>query len=200
MMKKQKKERDGVISSQMKAWDKLAKSKKAADPTKDPDLLALTVEHTKQWTQMVQKHRVEEWAMLKTHLAAQEETFKKHFEAVQTKQMKEMEAFFARETKDMMATQAKVSVDTAKEVQQDATLKTKADKDRRLREKNQANTKKFMDERKNNMMKQNKRKEKQKKLHDAQLADISQYIQDSIQIYVNDELDMKLADRQEGYA
>ena len=41
----------------------------------------------------------------------------------------------------MMSAQAKVSVDTAKEVQGDASLKTKADKDRRLREKNQANTK-----------------------------------------------------------
>lgn len=43
---------------------------------------------------------------------------------------------------------------------------------RRLREKNQANTKKFMDERKNNMLKQNKKKEKQKKTHETQLQDI----------------------------
>ncbi len=33
----------------------------------------------------------------------------------------------------MKTTQAKVSVDTAKEVQADTTLKTKAEKDRRLR-------------------------------------------------------------------
>ncbi len=78
----------------------------------------------------------------------------------------------------MMASQAKVSVDTAKEVQGDASLKTKADKDRRLREKNQANTKKFLDERKNNAIKQNKRKEKQKKVHQTQLEDISKWIAD----------------------
>lgn len=35
-----------------------------------------------------------------------------------------------------------------KEVMNDKTLKTKGDKDRRLREKKQNNTKKFMDERK----------------------------------------------------
>ena len=76
----------------------------------------------------------------------------------------------------MMAAQTKMSVDTAKDVQNDATLKTKADKDRRLREKNQANTKKFMDERKNNVLKQNKKREKQKKLHGTQLEDISKYV------------------------
>lgn len=77
-----------------------------------------------------------------------------------------------------MSSQAKVSVDTAKEVQNDAALKTKADKDRRLREKNQANTKKFMDERKNNTLKQNKRREKQTKLHATQLSEISKYIKE----------------------
>ncbi len=52
----------------------------------------------------------------------------------------------------------------------------KAEKERRLKEKNQANTKKFMDERKNTTMKQNKKREKQKKLHETQLQEISQYI------------------------
>jgi len=45
-----------------------------------------------------------------------------------------------------------------------------------LKEKNQANTKKFMDERKNTTMKQNKKREKQKKLHETQLQEISQYV------------------------
>lgn len=43
----------------------------------------------------------------------------------------------------MKAAQAKAAVDTAKEVNQDKTLKTKADRDRRLKEKNQNNTKRF---------------------------------------------------------
>lgn len=78
----------------------------------------------------------------------------------------------------MSSAQAKVSVDTAKEVNADPNLKTKAEKDRRLREKNQANTKKFMEERKNNMMKQNKTREKTKKNHEKQIAEISTYIKD----------------------
>ena len=83
----------------------------------------------------------------------------------------------------MKANQAKVSVETAKDVQNDKTLKTKADKDRRLREKNQANIKKFMDEQKNMTLKQNKKREKQKKLHQEQLDDISKYVKDVSTFY-----------------
>ena len=50
------------------------------------------------------------------------------------------------------------------------------EKERRLKEKNQANTKKFMDERKNMALKQNKKREKQKKLHETQLQEIINYI------------------------
>ena len=39
----------------------------------------------------------------------------------------------SRDEKEMKAGQAKISVETAKDVQADATLKTKAEKDRRLR-------------------------------------------------------------------
>lgn len=52
------------------------------------------------------------------------------------------------EMKEMNTWQAKISVETMKEVQNDKALKTKGEKDRRLREKKQNNTKKFMDERK----------------------------------------------------
>lgn len=48
----------------------------------------------------------------------------------------------------MNARQAKISMETSKEVANDKTLKTKQEKDRRLREKKQNNTKKFLDERK----------------------------------------------------
>lgn len=53
-----------------------------------------------------------------------------------------------RDLKEMNTRQAKISVEVMKEVMNDKTLKTKGDKDRRLREKKQNNTKKFMDERK----------------------------------------------------
>lgn len=56
--------------------------------------------------------------------------------------------FTFRDIKEMNARQAKISVETSKEVANDKTLKTKGEKDRRLKEKKQNITKKFMDERK----------------------------------------------------
>lgn len=77
----------------------------------------------------------------------------------------------------MRAKQAKVSVETAKEVANDKTLRNKAEKERRLREKNQNNTKKFIEERKQGAMKHDKEKEKLKKLHEKQLEDLTRDIQ-----------------------
>jgi phosphatidylinositol phospholipase C beta len=76
----------------------------------------------------------------------------------------------------MKAKQAKLSVETAKEVSNDKTLRNKAEKERRLREKHQNNTKKFMEERKMTAMKQDKEKEKLKKLHEKQVEDLTKDI------------------------
>lgn len=78
----------------------------------------------------------------------------------------------------MNSNQAKVSVETAKEVMNDKTLKTKGDKDRRLREKKQQNTKKFIEERKTIDIKQGREKEKLKVKHEKQVADLNKDIEE----------------------
>lgn len=70
----------------------------------------------------------------------------------------------------MNANQVKVSVETAKEVMNDKALKSKGDKDRRLREKKEQNTKKFMQERKDVQIKQSREKDKLKISHEKQVA------------------------------
>lgn len=69
-------------------------------------------------------------------------------EAAQMAQMKQLESKHEREIKELNTKQAKISVETSKEVNNDKTLKTKGEKDRRLREKKQNNIKRFMDEKK----------------------------------------------------
>lgn len=76
----------------------------------------------------------------------------------------------------MNANQAKVSVETAKEVMNDKALKTKGEKDRRRREKEQQNTKKFIDERKTVGIKQGREKEKLKVTHETQVTDLDKDI------------------------
>ena len=68
-------------------------------------------------------------------------------------------------------------METAKEVAADKTLRNKAEKERRLREKNQNNTKKFIEERKIVGMKQGREKEKLMALHAKQLEELTRDIQ-----------------------
>ena len=77
----------------------------------------------------------------------------------------------------MKAAQARASVETARDIQNDKTLKSKAEKERRLREKHSNNTKIFIDERKTAAMRQAKRREKIRKLHENQVNDLQKYIQ-----------------------
>lgn len=77
----------------------------------------------------------------------------------------------------MNSNQAKTSVETSKEVMNDKALKSKGEKDRRLREKQQANTKKFMDERKNVTIKQSRDKEKLKVAQEKSVADLDKNIE-----------------------
>lgn len=72
----------------------------------------------------------------------------------------------------MNARQARLSVESMREVMNDKTLKTRGIKEGRLREKQQNNTKKFMEERKVAQMIQNREKEKLKLIHEKQLEEV----------------------------
>ena len=77
----------------------------------------------------------------------------------------------------MRASQARKSVEVAKDIQADKTLKSKAEKERILKEKQSMNTKMFIEERKKAAFKQAKRREKLKKNHDNQMNDLLKYMQ-----------------------
>ncbi|XP_063854055.1 1-phosphatidylinositol 4,5-bisphosphate phosphodiesterase-like isoform X2 [Scylla paramamosain] len=190
LRKKHMKERLTIQKGQCSAIEKVAKGKK--DVMDDPKIKALVTDQMTQWSVMVEKHRKEEWEMLKEHLKSQEDILKKLMEEEQQAQIKKMEAKHEQENKEMKASQAKAAVDTAKDVNADKTLKTKADRDRRLKEKNQNNTKRFIEERKISAMKQGKQKEKLKKVHDQQMGQLSKDIQLAIQFYENTEEEYKM--------
>lgn len=97
---------------------------------------------------MIERHKKEEWDLLKQQLDDQREILRKLMETTQAAQMKQLEGKHEREVKTLNSLQAKISVETTKEVTNDKTLKTKGEKDRRLREKKQNNIKRFMDEKK----------------------------------------------------
>merc|ERR1719500_432662 len=124
---------------------------------------------------------------------------REHKSVSQAQQLKELEASFALATKEMQSAQAKMAVETTKEVNNDPKLKTKAEKDRRLKEKQAANTKKIIDERKSKGMKENKVRTKLQNVHKKELEDLSKWIKDEIAACTEEELDWKAADRREAF-
>lgn len=64
----------------------------------------------------MERHRKQEWEFLRAQLDDQRDVIRKHMELMQSAQMKQLEAKHERELKEMNTKQAKISVETSKEV------------------------------------------------------------------------------------
>ncbi|KAM3958791.1 no receptor potential A [Aphomia sociella] len=189
MKKRQAKEKVSLQKQQCTALEKIIKGKSKDQLSNDETLRKLVNEQSVAWKELITKHRFEEWSNARSRLNEQRELLKKMMEQTQQAQLKQLEGKHERELKEMTARQTKISIETSKEVANDKTLKTKQEKDRRLREKKQNNTKKFMDERKTQTIKQNREKEKLKATHDKQMDELSKDIDTLIQMYKMEESD-----------
>ncbi|KAG8201635.1 hypothetical protein JTE90_012705 [Oedothorax gibbosus] len=195
--RKQHKEKTVIQKQQCSAIDKTIKNIKGENMATDPAIRDLVMVQMKQWSAMMERHRKDEWDLLKSHLLQQREILQKLMEIAQATQMKQIDAKFERENKEMKGKQAKVSVETAREVASDKTLRNKAERERRLREKNSNNTKKFIEERKSAALKQSKEREKLRKIHEKQLQDLAKETESAIDCYNNAEAEYKLAAKME---
>lgn len=148
LRKKHSKDRLAMQKTQNSAIERLIKGKSKDEIKNDASIKKVIQEQNTQWSEMVERHKKEEWELMKSQIQDQQETLKKLMEQTQANQMKQLEAKHEREVKELNTQQAKISVETSKEVANDKTLKTKGEKDRRLREKKQNNIKRFMDEKK----------------------------------------------------
>ncbi|XP_034942124.1 1-phosphatidylinositol 4,5-bisphosphate phosphodiesterase-like [Chelonus insularis] len=188
MKKRHLKERQAMQKTQMAAVDKLIKGKDKDSALKDENLKTVIREQITQWSEMLKKHKIEECEMNKAHIQAGKDEFKKVVENIQAQQKKQLQIKQDKDTKELNASQAKVSGETAKEVMNDKALKTKGDKERRLREKKQNNIKKFTEERKTLGIRQGRETEKLQKAHEKALADLDKTIQQTIDRYTHEAL------------
>ncbi|UXI17042.1 hypothetical protein NH340_JMT02985 [Sarcoptes scabiei] len=185
--KRQEKERAQIQKNQVVAIEKMTKSSKNdADLRKDPNVVNLVSQQIKQWSELMDKQHSEQWESYRLQMINENKVQKKLFQQLQSIQIKHLEGLFEKENKGMKMKQAKISVETAKEVANDKTLRNKAEKERRLKEKNSNNTKKFIEERKNAAVRQNKEREKLKKIHEKQLQDLDKMIENKLEIYRNE--------------
>ncbi|XP_033931726.1 1-phosphatidylinositol 4,5-bisphosphate phosphodiesterase beta-4-like isoform X2 [Pseudochaenichthys georgianus] len=135
----------------------------------------ITAQHTKEWSELISSHSSEEQAMKDTHVTQQCEHLKKLLTTVQEQQTVQLKLIHERQSKEMRANQAKMSMENSKAISQDKSIKNKAERERRVRELNSSNTKKFLDERKRLAMKLQKEMEQLQKNQREQLEKLEKF-------------------------
>nr|XP_032517870.1 1-phosphatidylinositol 4,5-bisphosphate phosphodiesterase [Danaus plexippus plexippus] len=200
MKKRHSKEKMALQKQQCAALEKLIKGKNREQLSSDATFRTAVGEQAGVWGELVRRQRAERSAAATVRLQEQRELLKRIAEQAQQAQIKQLEAKHERELKEMNTRQAKISVETSKEVANDKTLKTKQEKDRRLREKKQNNTKKFMDERKTQTIKQNREKDKLKASHDKQMEELNKDIDNLIEMYKMEATEFEMASKTEFFA
>ncbi|XP_063351033.1 1-phosphatidylinositol 4,5-bisphosphate phosphodiesterase beta-4-like isoform X2 [Pelmatolapia mariae] len=135
----------------------------------------ITAQHTKEWSELISSHSSEEQEMKDSHVTQQCEHLKKLLATVQEQQTLQLKLIHERQSKEMRANQAKMSMENSKAISQDKTIKNKAERERRVRELNSSNTKKFLDERKRLAMKHQKEMEQLEKNQREQLEKLEKF-------------------------
>uniref|UniRef100_A0A3Q4HTU5 Phosphoinositide phospholipase C n=1 Tax=Neolamprologus brichardi TaxID=32507 RepID=A0A3Q4HTU5_NEOBR len=135
----------------------------------------ITAQHTKEWSELISSHSSEEQEMKDSHVTQQCEHLKKLLATVQEQQTMQLKLIHERQSKEMRANQAKMSMENSKAISQDKTIKNKAERERRVRELNSSNTKKFLDERKRLAMKHQKEMEQLEKNQREQLEKLEKF-------------------------
>lgn len=180
LRRKQEKEESSVQKQQCVAIEKIVKQNGKKDQLElaaDPAVKEIVSGQIIQWTECLEKHRIAEYEMQVSHVKQRGDYLKRLLESNHATQMKTLDTRFEKENKEMKGKQAKISVETAKEVSMDKTLRNKAERERRLREKNSNNTKKFIEERKAAATRQSKERERLRKQQEKQSFELDREIQ-----------------------
>jgi phosphatidylinositol phospholipase C, beta len=105
-------------------------------------------EQTKSWASLVERQQVEVKQLNNERVEQQCICFQQLLMEAQKQRKKDIELRQKKETDQLKSNQAKQSVEDSKRLLADKNFRTKQDRDRRLRELNSTNMKKFIDERK----------------------------------------------------
>ncbi|KAL4237357.1 1-phosphatidylinositol 4 [Mactra antiquata] len=176
------------------ATEKQVEKRKGCDPTSNQNKMTsltnehkekvhkLVVEQTKEWSDMVLRQLTEEHDLKREHIVQQNDCLRKLLIEAQSVQLKELDVRQERDNKEQKATQAKQSVESSKSVKNDKSIKNKAERERRFREINENNMKKFIEERKRLTMKHSRQVEQLKKVHEDQLDKFAKEMEKELEV------------------
>uniref|UniRef100_A0A8B9LEH7 Phosphoinositide phospholipase C n=1 Tax=Astyanax mexicanus TaxID=7994 RepID=A0A8B9LEH7_ASTMX len=100
------------------------------------------------WAEMMKAHSAESQELRDQHVLQQCEQLRKLMLMTQEQQTQQLTHLHERQCKEMRANQAKSSMANGRAISQDKSIKNKAERERRVRELNSNNTRKFLTERK----------------------------------------------------
>uniref|UniRef100_A0AAY4C9K8 Phosphoinositide phospholipase C n=1 Tax=Denticeps clupeoides TaxID=299321 RepID=A0AAY4C9K8_9TELE len=129
------------------------------------------------WSAMVRSHHTEARGLGDQHVLQQFEHLRTLLLSIQQQHRQQLQLLHNRQGKDIRAKQAKTSMESGKAISQDKSIKNKAERERRVRELNSGNTKKFLEERKRLYLRQSKETEQLQVAQREQLEKLEKSIQ-----------------------
>uniref|UniRef100_A0A3B1K2B1 1-phosphatidylinositol 4,5-bisphosphate phosphodiesterase n=1 Tax=Astyanax mexicanus TaxID=7994 RepID=A0A3B1K2B1_ASTMX len=132
--------------------------------------------HAREWAEMMKAHSAEIQELRDQHVLQQCEQLRKLMLMTQEQQTQQLTHLHERQCKEMRANQAKSSMANGRAISQDKSIKNKAERERRVRELNSNNTRKFLTERKRLAMGQSKEIEQLQTAQHEQLEKLDKYI------------------------
>ncbi|KAA3674893.1 phosphatidylinositol phospholipase C, beta [Paragonimus westermani] len=132
----------------------------------------LTRQQKEQWTGLKVAQMREIYELVLGYIEARKELLLKVMKEVQEEQKRELKIVQEREIKEMKAQQTKASIESSRSVMNDRKLRNKAERDRRIRELNDYNTKRFIDQRKVQAQRHEKQNQELNKRHAKEGQDI----------------------------
>ncbi|XP_077866794.1 LOW QUALITY PROTEIN: 1-phosphatidylinositol 4,5-bisphosphate phosphodiesterase beta-4-like [Saccoglossus kowalevskii] len=153
----------------------------------------IVADQTNEWTTMIAKHSMDYSELLERQTHQLCDLLKKLMIQKHEEQQQLIDFFIEKEGKEMRSNQTKTSMESIKQVNSDKSIKNKAEKDRRIRELQSNNTKKFMEERKRLAMKQDREKEQLKKQQDEDMERLRKENEKMIEMQRQEAEEAKLA-------
>ncbi|XP_030621600.1 1-phosphatidylinositol 4,5-bisphosphate phosphodiesterase beta-4 [Chanos chanos] len=156
------------------------KTMTADNKTKVRNMIAA---HAVEWSDMMKGQTTETEELKEKHVIQLCDHLKKLLLMIQEQQTRQLTLIHDRENEEMRTRQAKLSMENSKAISQDKSIKNKAERERRVRELNSSNIRKFLLERKRLVMKRTEEIEQLQKAQHEQLEKLEKYNEELLKSY-----------------
>nr|CAD2182458.1 unnamed protein product [Meloidogyne enterolobii] len=138
----------------------------------DSLIRSLIQNQTDEWSTLIKRIEIEQFEQRKLHTKEEYELLRRILTERQKQQQLALKSRFEMENRELKQAQTKKSMEDIRAVQQDKVIKTKAERDRRIKELNERNLKLFMEERKRLATRCRRHEDQLEKKHSEQLESL----------------------------